>query len=544
MPHFPGESGRLHCEHASPRPLLPGPRAPRASVVPRPPRRSPSAVPPGRRPHAAACCGGRRRTARGCRVSSSARRSTAAQVAQVVSGEQGVYRVSGLAGRPLPLHGCARRLPRRGAGRRARRRARCALDITLQVAVGRRNRDRRRERRPRVARGAADSRERGARRRRGARRPGRRLEGAARRDRQRRRRPRLPGRERDGADRRRAPLRRLSEQHGSGRVPRRLRRGRSDRDRQGAVRPQEPGRAGRRGQHRHQAAADRRPRHGAVRGRARSATPTRPPRLPTATAARPSSAATRRAGAIPTSTATGGRCSPRRTTRRTASDLRAFDVDTAWMRADLSARRPATACTSAATLQRAGAVLYPYLQMDAAYDNADRWNVGLRLRRAVGAGQVRARHGLRHPRGALDDRRVPTDVDRHVALVQHGDDGEDRDAGRKGRGGVLRRNDGRRVLPARMGRRDRAGHDEVPAAVLDPGRRGDVGRRLRRVLARTRRLRDARSRRPRGRHAQRAPTRRRPTRRCTRRTTASRRTSPRTSTRRARSGWPTSRPRG
>jgi iron complex outermembrane recepter protein len=67
-----------------------------------------------------------------------------------------------------------------------------------------------------------------------------------------------------------------------------------------------------------------------------------------------------------------------------ASSLRAFDVDTGWMRADLSSKN-GHGVQAGGTVQRAGTVLYPYLQMDAAYDDADRWNLGYDYRRALGA---------------------------------------------------------------------------------------------------------------------------------------------------------------
>jgi iron complex outermembrane recepter protein len=68
----------------------------------------------------------------------------------------------------------------------------------------------------------------------------------------------------------------------------------------------------------------------------------------------------------------------------TASALRAFDVDTGWMRADLSSKN-GHGLQAAGTIQRAGTVLYPYLQMDASYDDADRWSLGYDYRRALGA---------------------------------------------------------------------------------------------------------------------------------------------------------------
>ena len=69
--------------------------------------------------------------------------------------------------------------------------------------------------------------------------------------------------------------------------------------------------------------------------------------------------------------------------KASALDSRAFDVNTAWGRVDLS---PSTSHVFevAYTRQRAGAVLYPYLQMDAGYDNADRVNVGYDWKSGLG----------------------------------------------------------------------------------------------------------------------------------------------------------------
>ncbi len=58
----------------------------------------------------------------------------------------------------------------------------------------------------------------------------------------------------------------------------------------------------------------------------------------------------------------------------TAYDLSAFDVDTTWMRVDLAAKG-AHGLQASATSQRAGRMMYPYLQMDATFDDADRLNL-------------------------------------------------------------------------------------------------------------------------------------------------------------------------
>jgi iron complex outermembrane recepter protein len=66
-----------------------------------------------------------------------------------------------------------------------------------------------------------------------------------------------------------------------------------------------------------------------------------------------------------------------------AFGLRAFDVDTAWMRTDVAVRG-AHGFQASYTRQRAGSVMYPYLQMDATSDDADRLNLGYDYRQAIG----------------------------------------------------------------------------------------------------------------------------------------------------------------
>jgi iron complex outermembrane receptor protein len=73
--------------------------------------------------------------------------------------------------------------------------------------------------------------------------------------------------------------------------------------------------------------------------------------------------------------------------RSSSFDLRAFDVNTAWMRTDLSVNS-AHAFQASATRQRAGTVMYPYLQMDASYDDADRLNLAYDFRNAGGPVQA------------------------------------------------------------------------------------------------------------------------------------------------------------
>ncbi len=62
---------------------------------------------------------------------------------------------------------------------------------------------------------------------------------------------------------------------------------------------------------------------------------------------------------------------------------RAFDVGTAWTRGDL-VLGGVHGFQVGYTRQRAGEIVYPYLQMDAVYDNADRANVAYDLKRALG----------------------------------------------------------------------------------------------------------------------------------------------------------------
>jgi iron complex outermembrane recepter protein len=69
--------------------------------------------------------------------------------------------------------------------------------------------------------------------------------------------------------------------------------------------------------------------------------------------------------------------------RSPSADANAFDVNTAWARVDL-ARGTTHGLQLGYTRQRAGEILYPYLQMDAVYDNADRINLGYDLKRPFG----------------------------------------------------------------------------------------------------------------------------------------------------------------
>jgi len=73
--------------------------------------------------------------------------------------------------------------------------------------------------------------------------------------------------------------------------------------------------------------------------------------------------------------------------KTTASGERAFEVNTAWGRVDLSPS-PAHAAQLSSTWQDAGLILYPYLQMDALYDKANRVNFGYDYRSALGPVQA------------------------------------------------------------------------------------------------------------------------------------------------------------
>jgi len=69
--------------------------------------------------------------------------------------------------------------------------------------------------------------------------------------------------------------------------------------------------------------------------------------------------------------------------RQAAYDERAFSIDTGWARVDVAPADGHTAQVSY-TAQRANLILYPYLRMDAVYDNADRVNTGYDFTKGVG----------------------------------------------------------------------------------------------------------------------------------------------------------------
>ena len=140
-------------------------------------------------------------------------------------------------------------------------------------------------------------------------------------------------------------------------------------------------------QHRHQAGAGGRARHRADLGRfVRVHQPDRDRVVRQRPRGR-SWAATRCAVAIPTWTAPAARCSRTANYLQSAFDVRAFDVNTAWVRANLAAKA-AHGFQASATSQRAATMLYPYLQMDATYDDADRLNLAYDYRNKLGPVQA------------------------------------------------------------------------------------------------------------------------------------------------------------
>ncbi len=184
-----------------------------------------------------------------------------------------------------------------------------------------------------------------------------------------------------------------------------------------------------------------------------------------------------------------------------AFDRRAFDVDTAWMRADLAAKGPHGFQASVA-LQRAGSMMYPYLQMDATYDDADRLNLGYDFRRAVGP--VQAMHvqayATRVDHAMTDElRQTSVGMARAYSMATTaktatlGMKAEATFSGATAGIEVYRREWNAETLLAMV---------KYAPQYLDSRRRGDVGRRVRGVLAPPQRVRDARSGRPRGQHTQ------------------------------------------
>lgn len=69
--------------------------------------------------------------------------------------------------------------------------------------------------------------------------------------------------------------------------------------------------------------------------------------------------------------------------RQGAYDEKAFSIDTGWARVDI-APADGQAGQLSYTAQRADLILYPYLKMDAIYDNADRVNAGYDFTKGVG----------------------------------------------------------------------------------------------------------------------------------------------------------------
>ena len=69
--------------------------------------------------------------------------------------------------------------------------------------------------------------------------------------------------------------------------------------------------------------------------------------------------------------------------RDAAYDEKAFSINTGWARVDV-APADGHAAQVSYTAQRADLILYPYLRMDAIYDNADRVNTGYDFTKGVG----------------------------------------------------------------------------------------------------------------------------------------------------------------
>jgi len=158
----------------------------------------------------------------------------------------------------------------------------------------------------------------------------------------------------------------------------------------------------------------------------------------------------------------------------------AFSIGTAWGRVVWAPVRPPG--RPRLHPPGLGAVLYPYLLMDALWDDTDRVNI-----RYEATGSARARRACARratsPRSTLDDRRAPHLLAREAEGVLDGHAGGDADRGGQGGGGPRRADLRHRGLRAALGRREPDGGVGLRAAGHDPRGVGARGRRLRRVRA-------------------------------------------------------------
>ena len=83
----------------------------------------------------------------------------------------------------------------------------------------------------------------------------------------------------------------------------------------------------------------------------------------------------------------------------------AFRIGTAWLKGGF-APRDGQQFDAGYTRQMGGTVLYPYLQMDALYDNADRANAAYRLRKLGAGAFVAVAQVLLGPHGPRDLPRI------------------------------------------------------------------------------------------------------------------------------------------
>jgi hypothetical protein len=155
----------------------------------------------------------------------------------------------------------------------------------------------------------------------------------------------------------------------------------------------------------------------------------------------------------------------------------AFSAGTAWFKGGFTAG--GGRATVSYTRQAADDVLYPYLLMDAGYDNANR--LGLVYERFGTGLEAHSRAGLLEHRGALDDRRAPGQFGGSGASILHGDFRWDANGGRAGGRGDRWFGVGRRDLPARL---DRRKHHADDGAIRGPGGHSRRGAGERRSLCR------------------------------------------------------------